>query len=356
MNAPALPQAASFLTLFPSNLQAITMYKMSFLARAMCAGLPFVAACHDIPTAVDTSTATPGDAVVPRLSSAAQSEEFGRTIPDPTYYCRVLTSSGEGGDSEPAESVLEMRFPTGSLPTDGATTTYHLRFQRVPERPSATADCVIPRTTEAIRFLETRLHVPKDAQRVSRGNSGTGGLSTMGCVYDGTACSLEGLTVVAPPPVYCPRGSCWERGTGSEGYGSGGGGSAGGWIEPPTECNVEDLDCDGDTADEGPVAFAACVAVKLGPGGWAAVIGTGLGAYQLLQARLSVRQTYHDWQRYYSSPTWNYATDLLYQTAYENAVSQESLLWAATGAAAGIAAWEIGKAAVACAPTWAAPV
>ena len=119
---------------------------------------------------------------------------------------------------------------------------------------------------------------------------------------------------------------------------------------------MDDLDCNGDTANEGPLAFATCVAIKLGPSGWGALVGTGLGTYQLLQARLSVRQAYHDRQEYYNSPTWNYATDLLYQTAYENAISQESMLWAATGAAAGIAAWELGKGARACAPTWAAPV
>lgn len=174
---------------------------------------------------------------------------------------------------------------------------------------------------------------------------------------------LDRMYVTAPPKIGCDRGTCWDRGMDADEQGtdvtpSGGQDPATtSYPDPSASCDTSyDSNCDGDSADDGPIAFGLCMAAAMGPGGWGAVIVTGIGAWELMQTRLAVRSAHREWKEYWESSTWNSDVDHLLRMRYEDAKDTETKLWIGTGAAAGIAAWEIGRAAISCAPTSLAPL
>jgi hypothetical protein len=176
-------------------------------------------------------------------------------------------------------------------------------------------------------------------------------------------CTLEGITVTAPPAerekqVECGPDdpSCLGTG-GSRWYNSGGewagSGDYGGWT------SGGDTDGDGDHADEGPIAFAVCVAAALGVDGWLAIGGTAFAAYELWGARVDVQNAY---VRYVAcdnetpSHSWDYHTSELYRSLWQNAKGSEDSLWRGLAASGIVSTAMIAKAVLKCIPAAAAPV
>jgi hypothetical protein len=197
--------------------------------------------------------------------------------------------------------------------------------------------------------------------RTARGFA-SGGIQVMGCVSDG-ACSIEGITVTAPPSgsekqIECGPDDSSCNGTGGTRWSNSGGdwtggGDNGGWT------SGGDTDADDDYVDEGPIAFAICVAAALGADGWASLGLTAFAAYELWGARVDVQNTYAMSKRYdeETDPSqWDVHTSHLYYTLWQNAKSSENSLWGALAGAGTISAIAIGKAVAKCIPAAAAPV
>ncbi|MBB4635910.1 hypothetical protein [Longimicrobium terrae] len=117
-----------------------------------------------------------------------------------------------------------------------------------------------------------------------------------------------------------------------------------------------DADNDGDTLDDGPGAFALCVAGKLGVGGWAAIGGSAFSAYQVWDARSSTRQAETRYNDYAMLAGHDPAVAHIYYVMWQDAKDSEAMMWKALGVTSGIAAAELVKAAAACSATALIPI
>ncbi|HYW05634.1 MAG TPA: hypothetical protein VE913_01690 [Longimicrobium sp.] len=230
----------------------------------------------------------------------------------------------------------------------------------------ATAYCVIPGTERAVRHMDRFIGVKRAAA-----SGDLGGVTIMGCVVDGM-CEVDGITARG-----CIGGGDWPDCNGimqpedipqCSAFGECG---DDGWAPTPAPNGPDgpppglpgDVDGDGDTLDDGAGAYALCVAVKLGPGGWSAIIGSGVGAYGLWIAQSDVRESKRQYDEYhemmgspYGGNSWNFSTDELYRLRYEDALVARNFVAAALALTLGAAGWEVTKAMIECAPALAAPV
>jgi hypothetical protein len=185
----------------------------------------------------------------------------------------------------------------------------------------------------------------------------------VGCVINGTTCVLGPLggpvssptdiDVIDPcdyDPYACNPSS---GGGGGEGGGGGGGGAGPGGGQPG------DVDGDNDTLDDGPGAFAICVAANLGGDGWAALVTAGWSVYEAYNLRQSTRTAYDRWSAYIRDygqlPNYDPALAHLLKGLYEDAQGAENMAYAkATGSSLYLAG-KLGIAVATCAPLAPAP-
>jgi hypothetical protein len=173
-----------------------------------------------------------------------------------------------------------------------------------------------------------------------------------GLTADAGDCTLTGWTrnehgFCEPPPA--PTADPTDTGS-EDPDGSGPAGENGG--DPLSG----DDDGDGDTLDDGPGAFALCVAGALGADGWASLGMSALAAFEVYSARKDVRNKHAAWEDYKLDPDWSRGVEALHKAAYDDAVSAEGAMWRALTASGVVSAFALGKAAVACGPTLGAPV
>ncbi|HEX8395215.1 MAG TPA: hypothetical protein VF665_22900 [Longimicrobium sp.] len=133
----------------------------------------------------------------------------------------------------------------------------------------------------------------------------------------------------------------------------------GGGLPPtPGECQPGDLNCDGDTLDEGPGAYAICVFTKMGGDGGGALISAGWSAYQMWDLRKATRAANARWATYTNQigkPGYDPWLERLYYQMYLDAEKEENDMFVQL---AGTSSYALGKliyAAALCAPLAAAP-
>ncbi|HET6228620.1 MAG TPA: hypothetical protein VFE05_00995 [Longimicrobiaceae bacterium] len=139
-----------------------------------------------------------------------------------------------------------------------------------------------------------------------------------------------------------------------------GGGGGGAGIPPGTLPGDDDED--GTTANNGPIGYAGCVAVKMGFTGWAAIGATGISAYQMYEARKSTDDKYREYIEYnnahYAYGSTSPYDPLLEKLLYNNYMesrNNENVLWAQLSLSGGVALRAIGVAAAVCWPIGVAP-
>lgn len=323
----------------------------SAVAATLLASL-ILAACQDYP-------------IGPSMEKIAPTMERGATnvsglhAGENAFLCLVTRPAPEARFGLESRRV-RIYFPRAEAAPSGRTFRYSY-VQADAKQWYGSADCTIPRTEAAVRRMDRIFDAyGAGVVRTAKG-SGSGGAQIMGCVADGM-CTIEGITVTAPPTerekqVECAPDDPSCSGTGGTRWsGSGGewGGSGdyGGWT------SGGDTDDDGDHADEGPIAFAVCVAAALGVDGWLAIGGTALAAYELWSARVDVQNAYDAYQGYQNTPSgsWDPNTSDLYRVLWQNAKSSEDSLWRGLAASGIVSAAMIGKAIIKCIPATAAPV
>jgi hypothetical protein len=138
--------------------------------------------------------------------------------------------------------------------------------------------------------------------------------------------------------------------------GLGGGGGGGGTGTPGGSGSglPGDADGDGDTLDQGPLAFAGCMAIKLGAGGWSAIGGTAFSAYQVWAARSSTAEAERRYLGYNlraGMPDYSHDMDLLYWRMWMDAKDAETMMYNQLAAAGTWAAAELLEAAIKCSAT-----
>jgi len=161
------------------------------------------------------------------------------------YGC-FISKAVEGLPYAYAYSQLPVEFPREALAADGGTLKYQFRLEEPGKSPVLLANCVIPRTRLAVRILEARLRVTKDA-RYQYTDRAKGDITIMeegdcaskvGDIYDEkkTCFTLETITAVGRPPTGPGTGSPPDATTGpivstepTEHAGGGTGGQAPCW-------------------------------------------------------------------------------------------------------------------------------
>ena len=315
-----------------------------------------LAACQDQPVGPSV--------VVPTHDRESATAAGGLHVGQVPFVC-VLTRPAPQAQFGAEARRTTIYFPRAEVAPDGRTIRYSYVRADAKQWYGA-ADCTIPRTEAAVRRMDRAFDAEAPGVvRTARG-FGSGNLQIMGCVAEG-ACTVEGITVTAPPQQQQTQLTCDVNdptcaGGASPGYRwdfSGGeyvgGGDYDGWV------SNGDTDNDGDQLDEGPIAFTICVAARLGPGGWGAIVTSGISAWQLWGAHVDVRNTYQQWDEYertYSQDGHggNYDSGIagLYRARYEDAVEERDNLTLLVATSAGFAAWEVAKAVGTCLPAGAA--
>lgn len=311
-----------------------------------------LAACQDQPAGPSAITTAP---TMERRSGNAGGLHSGEIA----FVCVVTRPALEARLGLESRRV-KIYFPRAEAAPSGGTIRYSY-VQADSKQWYGSADCAIPRAEAAVRRMDRIFDAHGEGVvRTSKG-SVSGGAQIMGCVDEGM-CTIEGITVTAPPSEQEKQVECAPDDTSCNGTGGttwfnsggdfAGGGDYGGWTSDG------DTDGDGDHADEGPVAFAVCVAAALGVDGWLAIGGTALAAYELWGARVDVQNAYDAYQAYQNTPSgsWDPATSDLYRVLWQNAKGSEDSLWRALGASGIVSAAVIGKAVLKCIPATAAPV
>lgn len=212
------------------------------LKRAVSVLLLGVMACQDLPT-----TTQPG---------APESPSYGKAdtppVADPIFYCNTSMRAAEGPNAYVYDFLL-LGFSSSDRAWDNSVLKLKVVFQARGERPTAIANCLIPRTASALESAQRVLNVPPGSRvhwSVIQARSPGEDFNLQGCVSDGY-CIIDGVTAVAPPPEDpCARGDCWDRGDGEGGGDGSGGGSWGGENPEPDE--------------DGPMVFGACVLAVIG--------------------------------------------------------------------------------------------
>lgn len=161
----------------------------------------------------------------------------------------------------------------------------------------------------------------------------------------------ECMTVVAATAEPTTWSSTCGTPTGSGGAGGGGGtGTTTGGTGGTGGALPGDVDGDGDSLDDGPAAFALCVATKLGVGGWAAIGGTAFSAWQLWDAKSATRTAEARYNAYAALRGEEMNLDILnvYFQAWQDAKSAETAMYVAIALSGTVAASELAKATAAC--------
>jgi hypothetical protein len=328
------------------------VHKRSVLPRAVSAMLLALTACQDLPTAGAPETTAPGAS-----ASLNQGQHAGQ-VP---FYCMQGRAAPSGWQTR----RLAVFIPRGELDKAGRTVRYEYRRSFQDGSRFASASCIVPYTEGALRRLDRAFDVREnggaDQYRVRDG------MITTQCVQDDVSgCPLEPI-FVKPPPVQpvtnpddvCTRypGECDDNdgGDGGDDWENDGGSGDGGGDGPLDG----DADGDGDTLDDGPLAFAVCVAAGIGVDGWVSMGGAAYAGYKLFDARSDVRARYSEYMSYTASHTWreDYSlteSDLLYRN-FLSAKDNEEALWVMLASTGGVAAGKIGAAVIKCAPLLAAP-
>jgi hypothetical protein len=172
-------------------------------------------------------------------------------------------------------------------------------------------------------------------------------------------CLLETVTVTAQPEEEEEVDLCAYDATACDnGFYTGGGEGGGGWTPSgPTgpECMAGDVDCDGTTEDEGPGAFAICMAKELGYSGAAALIAAGFNAYLAYDARQDARRARWRWKMYnltWDIPDsgWNEQQDRWLREAAEEAEETELQTYALMVGTGTTAFYKVAAASAKCLP------
>ena len=177
----------------------------------------FAAACGNTPVAPSPTQLHHAAAPVPTLGT----REVGTW-----FLCYTSIRSPDGPDRY-RYGHLELHFPRKALAPDGSTLLYRFRAQREGRDPDVVANCVIPRTEEAIELVSRRFHVDRNAIATEPGGDP---VVVQGCVTGGT-CELETLVAVADGCAN-PEWTEGEDGVCRSARGGMSGGSTGGyWWE-----------------------------------------------------------------------------------------------------------------------------
>lgn len=313
--------------------------------RVFSATLLLLSACQDIPT----SGLTPPGASPAKYADA---NPVGLHLGEVPYYCVSVqgATTGTAGWQTRVDTIF---FPRAEVQERDQTVRFHYIKSYTDATRFLARDCVVPYTEAALRRLDRYLGL-RTAGGADQYRARQEQITVQGCVEEGM-CLLEPIYVL-PPPSDCGTPGCpGHVDEGNNGTLIGPGGS--GFPSPLPG----DEDEDDDTLDDGPGAFAFCVAVKLGVSGWSSIGGTVVSAYAAWDARRNSRETYNRWAAYRRDVNAGftnfdtYVNDLYYQ-AWKDAEHQEKLLYGATAAAAIWASAELLAAAVACAPYAAAPI
>lgn len=172
-------------------------------------------------------------------------------------------------------------------------------------------------------------------------------LSLDWCADEGECMTL--MAAGAAPTAW--ESTCGTPAGGGTGNGGGTGSTGAGGL-------TGDDDGDGDTLNEVPIAFVACMAVTMGLQGGASLTAAGLSAYAAWDARNDARAAYDRYKGYndnWGKPGFNTIFDKYLYDMWKEAEEDELQMYVAFAAAGGWAAAELIKAARLCAPTWGVP-
>ena len=303
--------------------------------------LSVLAACNDAPT-----VSTPTRQAAPHIARSAEGLHIGQAA----FGCAVARRALAGSRGWHTSRVT-LYFSRSELAPDGSTTRYRYRLNNGQELIGA-IDCALPKTSAAVRRVERHFTLVPSLGDASVMNQA---IQLPGIEW-GACAGGNGVWPDCDPFNYGPP-PCW----GSCADSPGGGGATSGGSGDSSNPLPGDADGDGDTLNDGPIAFTMCVAIKLSAGGWSAIAATGVSDYMAWDARNNSQQAYKAWADYRQNvengvAEYNGEIERLYYLRWKDAEGQEKMLYGGTVLAAGYAALEIFAAAVACSPYTAAPV
>jgi hypothetical protein len=181
------------------------------------------------------------------------------------YTCYVSRRTPDGPNRY-SYTHVRVDFPENAVVAGGPTIVLRYVWKNPGEEPSAAANCRLPRTPEAVKFLDRRLGV-EGRRRFHRlgGRSADGTASTMSgpgdCWYDSynrLVCPIDGIIVTPWNPVGQPydpwdNSPCWINcaGGASQGHPGGGDGYDPGTPDQSGPCNTGDSVFDDPKVSEG---------------------------------------------------------------------------------------------------------
>jgi hypothetical protein len=157
-----------------------------------------VSACQDLPTPSDSTRSAGEPPVRLGLSSASRSQS--------PYMCYLSMRTPEGPNRY-AYKHARVDFPQPFIEDSSETAVLRYVWRNEGDEPVAAANCRVPRTPEAIAFMDRRLGVEGRRRRRATREKDDGTVSTMyysDCYYDSQGrrvCPLEEI-IVRPPPYY----------------------------------------------------------------------------------------------------------------------------------------------------------
>lgn len=198
-------------------------------------------ACQDLPTASDSRPPAGEQPARWGSSSAPKSAS--------PYMCYLSTRTPDGPNRY-AYKHVRIDFPKAFIDDSSATAVLRYVWRDEGEEPVAAANCRVPRTPEAIAFMDRRLGVEGRRRRRAtreKDDETVGTLYYQDCYYDSQGrrvCPLEEI-IVRPPPYYqapepydpWSHAPCWINcaGGASQGYNDGNGYGWDPGTPPPPE-------------------------------------------------------------------------------------------------------------------------
>lgn len=249
-------------------------------------------------------------------------------------------------------------LPRSEYDERGATVRYVFRRLAPNGGVAHAAICTVPYTEGALRGVDRHFGV-REGGGADQYRTRQRMVTIQGCVVDeNVGCVMDPLLVTAPPKQ--EQEPCEETALGCTTKLPGGADDWWGDPNGPWSGGSTGTDSD-DDEEEGVVAFGICIALKMGVSGWGALFTTGVSAYLAWDARQNTKAKYDAWARYRQDVDggvvrYDIHINDLYYNAWKDAEHQEVLFYATTTTAAGVAGFEIFKAAVACSPYILAPV
>lgn len=212
---------------------------------ALLGGMLLLGACRDSTTTLpEVEAGRPGPALA--LAGAPATP-----VGDPASPYACLTSVATPAGRHPYRyGRIDLRFRGEALHPAGATFRYRYRLVASDGRVLRVANCVIPRSIEAVEQVGRVLRVPGSAVPSARGRMGEE-VHLQGCVDKGE-CALEPLVIGLPEPTDqqpeeeepdpCPGGTVdsWGWCTYSPPGGPGGSPGSGGGDSDPGDPEAED--------------------------------------------------------------------------------------------------------------------